>query len=76
MEEVNIEVDRISYAASQPWPFPNSLMLGFTAHYAGGELKPDGEEITDARWFSKESIPNLPGHGSVARFIINGWLQA
>ncbi|WP_041611525.1 NAD(+) diphosphatase [Treponema primitia] len=74
-EEVNIEVDRIRYAASQPWPFPNSLMLGFTAHYTGGELKPDGTEIIDAQWFSKESIPTLPGHGSVARYIINRWLK-
>jgi NAD+ diphosphatase len=75
-EEVNIEVDEIQYAASQPWPFPNSLMLGFTARYAGGALKPDGTEILDARWFSRDALPNLPGNGSVARFIIDRWLRA
>jgi NAD+ diphosphatase len=75
-EEVNIEVDRIQYAASQPWPFPNSLMLGFTARYAGGTLKPDGKEILDARWFSRDALPNLPGNGSVAKFIIDRWLRS
>jgi NAD+ diphosphatase len=72
-EEVGIEVDRIQYAASQPWPFPNSLMLGFTARYVRGELKPDGKEILDARWFPRDALPNLPGNGSVARFIIDRW---
>jgi NAD+ diphosphatase len=72
-EEVNIDVDRIRYAASQPWPFPNSLMLGFTAAYAGGVLRPDGTEILDARWFSRESLPNLPGNGSIARRLIEQW---
>ncbi|GHV77482.1 NADH pyrophosphatase [Spirochaetia bacterium] len=74
-EEVNIEVDTIQYAASQPWPFPNSLMLGFTARYAGGALKPDGKEILDAGWFSRDALPNLPGNGSVARFIIDRWVS-
>ncbi|GHV30527.1 NADH pyrophosphatase [Spirochaetia bacterium] len=72
-EEVNIEVDSIQYAASQPWPFPNSLMLGFTAVYAGGTLKPDGTEILDAQWFKRDALPNLPGNGSVARHIIDRW---
>jgi NAD+ diphosphatase len=72
-EEVNIEVGDIRYAASQPWPFPNSLMLGFTAHYAGGDLRPDGTEILDAQWFSRETLPNLPGNGSIARRLIEQW---
>jgi NAD+ diphosphatase len=75
-EEVSIDVDRIQYVVSQPWPFPNSLMLGFTARYAGGELKPDGTEILDAKWFSREALPNLPGKGSVSRFIIDRWRRA
>jgi NAD+ diphosphatase len=73
MEEVNIAVEDIRYAASQPWPFPNSLMLGFTAAYAGGVLRPDGTEILDARWFSREALPNLPGNGSIARRLIERW---
>jgi NAD+ diphosphatase len=74
-EEVGIEVRDIRYVRSQPWPFPNSLMLGFAARHAGGEIKPDGIEIEDARWFKKEDLPELPGHGSVARKLIGLWLE-
>jgi NAD+ diphosphatase len=53
-------------------------MAGFSARYAAGELKPDGVEILDARWFSAESIrggaPELPSPGSVSRYLINRWL--
>jgi NAD+ diphosphatase len=72
-EEVGIEVTDIRYIASQPWPFPNSLMLGFTARYKSGTLRPDGVEIEDARWFSRGDLPNLPGNGSVARYLIKLW---
>jgi NAD+ diphosphatase len=74
-EEVNIEVRDIRYIASQPWPFPNSLMLGFTARYASGELLPDGKEIEAAQWFSRDKLPLLPGFGSVSRYLINSWIQ-
>jgi NAD+ diphosphatase len=74
-EEVNIEVREIRYIASQPWPFPHSLMLGFSARYAGGELRPDGIEIEDAQWFSRDKLPLLPGRGSVSRFLINRWIR-
>jgi NAD+ diphosphatase len=73
-EEVGVEVEDIRYVASQPWPFPNSLMIGFTARYARGEIKPDGVEIEDARWFRREDLPKLPGAGSVSRYLINRWL--
>jgi NAD+ diphosphatase len=72
-EEVSLEVRDIRYVASQPWPFPNSLMLGFTARYAGGTIKPDGIEIEDARWFTPDSLPKIPGHGSVSRYLIDRW---
>jgi NAD+ diphosphatase len=74
-EEVNINVKDIAYARSQPWPFPNSLMVGFKARYASGVLKPDGEEIEDAAWFSKNNLPDIPSEGSLARFLINDWLN-
>ena len=74
-EEVNINVKDIRYLCSQPWPFPNSLMLGFTARYDGGELRPDGVEIEDVRWFSRDSLPGLPGSASISRHIINLWLN-
>ena len=74
-EEVNIEVRDIVYVKSQPWPFPNSLMLGFKARYASGTIKPDGEEIEDAKWFTKDDLPELPGEGSLSRLLINNWLD-
>ena len=74
-EEVNIDVKDIRYIRSQPWPLPNSLMLGFTARYKSGELRPDGIEIEDAQWFPRDKLPMLPGHGSVSRFLIELWLN-
>ena len=74
-EEVNLDVKDIRYIRSQPWPLPNSLMLGFTARYSGGELRPDGIEIEDAQWFSRDKLPGLPGYGSVSRYLINLWLD-
>ena len=75
LEEVNIKLDEIRYITSQPWPFPNSLMAGFSARYAGGELKPDGIEIEEAGWFSPDSLPQLPGEGSLSRKLIDWWLD-
>jgi len=72
-EEININVKDIHYILSQPWPFPCSLMLGFSARYDGGEIKTDGIEIDDAKWFSREALPNLPGSASVSRYLIDLW---
>jgi NAD+ diphosphatase len=74
-EEVGLEVKDIRYIASQPWPFPNSLMLGFTARYASGEIHPDGVEIEDAKWFTPDTLPSIPGFGSVSRYLINSWVE-
>jgi NAD+ diphosphatase len=73
-EEVNIEVNNIVYVKSQPWPFPNSLMIGFKARYLSGTIQPDGDEIEDARWFTRDNLPELPAEGSLSRFLINCWL--
>jgi len=73
-EEISIEVKDIEYINSQPWPFPGSLMLGFRARFSSGIIKPDGEEIEDAKWFTKDDLPELPGNGSLSRFMINDWL--
>jgi len=73
-EEVGIELCDIRYEASQPWPFPASLMVGFSARYAGGEIRPDGVEIEDAGWFGKDNLPKLPGPGTVGRLLIDRWL--
>ncbi len=69
-EEVGLEVENIRYFGSQSWPFPNSLMLGFTADYAGGEVRPDGVEITDAAFFSVDRFPAVPDFGSISRTLI------
>lgn len=73
-EEVNIEVKNIRYFGSQPWPFPDSIMIGFTAEYASGEIKVDGKEILDARWFGRDEIPNIPGKWSIARKLIDSFI--
>ncbi len=74
MEEVGIEVKDIQYFGSQPWPFPHSLMIGFTATYAGGEIARDDTEIEDAGWFSVDSLPRIPGKISIARKLIDWFL--
>jgi NAD+ diphosphatase len=74
-EETNIEVKEIAYVKSQSWPFPNSLMLGFRARYLSGEIRPDGVEIEDAKWFTKDNLPELPAEGSLSRFLIKRWQE-
>ncbi|MDR3161222.1 MAG: NAD(+) diphosphatase [Spirochaetaceae bacterium] len=74
-EEVGLEVRDTCYVTSQPWPFPNSLMLGFKTRYAAGAIRVDGEEIEDARWFSRDDLPDLPGAGSVSRYLIRRWQE-
>ena len=75
MEEVGVKVKNIQYLGSQPWPFPNSMMLGFTAEHDSGEIKVDGVEITDANWYDVNNLPGLPSEVSIARKIINWWLE-
>ena len=70
-EEVRIRVKNIRYFGSQPWPFPHSLMLGFTAEYAGGEIEIDQVEIEDAGWYSAANLPQLPPRLSIARRLID-----
>jgi NAD+ diphosphatase len=74
-EEVGISIRGIHYFASQPWPFPHSLMIGFTASYAGGEITIDDAEIEAAGWFTVDDLPCLPGEISIARKLIN-WFVA
>ncbi len=71
MEETGVTVKNIRYLSSQPWPFPNSLMLGFMAEYESGEAFPRDGELSEMGWYSKENLPQLPSPGSIARKIIN-----
>ncbi len=73
-EEVGIQVRDLRYFASQPWPFPNSLMIGFTAAYAGGTIQVDGAEITHADWFTAATLPQVSPPFSIARWLINAHL--
>lgn len=74
-EEVGIEVGEVRYFGSQPWPFPNSLMIGFNARYASGEIVLEDAEIGDANWFTPDDLPLLPGKISIARRLIDDWLE-
>ena len=69
-EEVGISVRNVKYFGSQPWPYPDSLMIGFTAEYLDGDIQVDGIEIEDAGWFLKDEIPNIPGTDSISGQLI------
>jgi len=74
-EEVGIRVKNIRYFGSQPWPFPDSLMIGFTAEYESGEISLDEAEIADAGWFDPERLPIIPGKISIARRLIDWFVE-
>jgi NAD+ diphosphatase len=70
-EEVGIRVGNVRYFASQPWPFPHSLMIAFVADHAAGEIAVDGDEIEAAEWFDVALLPRLPAKISIARCLID-----
>ena len=73
-EEVGLSVGNIQYRGSQPWPFPHSLMVGFRAEWTAGDIVCDPEEIVDAQWFTRDALPSIPPHISIARKLIDAWL--
>lgn len=75
MEEVGLKVKNIKYFGSQPWPYPNSLMIGFTADYDSGEIEVDGKEIIDAQWFGAEDLFQVPSPMSIAGELIQWYLE-
>jgi len=74
-EEVGIRIKDVRYFGSQPWPFPHSLMIGFTAQYAGGEIRINDGELEDAGWFTVERLPGQPGKISIARRLIEWFVS-
>jgi NAD+ diphosphatase len=75
MEEVGIEIKNVRYFGSQPWPFPDALMLAFTAEHAAGELSLDHIEIEDAGWYDANNLPGLPSSGlSIGRKLIDDFI--
>jgi NAD+ diphosphatase len=75
-EEVGLEVDNIRYFGSQPWPFPNSLMTGFVADYAEGQIQVDNAELVEADWFPAHSLPQVPSRISIARQLIDWFVNS
>jgi NAD+ diphosphatase len=74
-EEVGVKVHNLEYLGSQPWPFPNSLMLGFHAEYESGDILIQEDEIADARWFPVNNLPAIPGGIAISRWLIDDYLR-
>ncbi|MFM5882517.1 NAD(+) diphosphatase [Methanobrevibacter gottschalkii] len=75
-EEVGIEIKNLEYKRSQSWPFPNSLMLGFTAEYDSGDIKVDGDEILKAKWFKKDEIIRYDSDISISDWLIQDFTDS
>jgi NAD+ diphosphatase len=74
-EEVGIRVKNIRYFGSQPWPFPNSLMIAFTCEYAGGDIVLEEAEMAEADWFSVDNLPRIPQSISISRALIDWFIE-
>lgn len=74
-EEVGLKIDNIRYFSSQPWPYPCGLMVGFNADYVSGEIRLQREEIAKGGWFHRDSLPAIPEKLSIARRLIDNWLE-
>ncbi|MCB1745163.1 MAG: NAD(+) diphosphatase [Gammaproteobacteria bacterium] len=74
-EEVGVKVRNLRYLGSQSWPFPNSLMLGFHAEYAGGEFQYHDNEIADAQWFHIDDLPKVPTRYAISRWLIEDYIE-
>ena len=75
MEETGMEICNLRYFGSQPWPYPSGLMVGFTADYSSGEVRLQKEEIVKGQWFRRDNLPNLPEKLSIARMLIDSWIE-
>lgn len=75
MEETGLTITNLKYFGSQPWPYPCGLMVGFTADYVSGNIHIQEEEIRNAGWFHRDNMPNIPDKMSIARRLIDDWLN-
>ena len=75
MEETGVTVKNIRYFGSQPWPYPCGLMIGFYADYVEGDLHLQRSEIAYGGWFNRDKLPDIPGKVSMARMLIDAWLE-
>ncbi len=69
-EEVGVRIRNLRYYGSQSWPFPHSLMVAFTARWAGGEIVPQASEIEDAQWYALDALPDIPPRFSISGHLI------
>jgi len=74
-EETGIQIKNLRYFGSQPWPYPCGLMVGFNADYNGGEIHLQQSELSKGAWFTKENLPTIPEKLSIARMILDDWLE-
>lgn len=74
-EETNLEITNLRYFGSQPWPYPCGLMVGFNADYVSGEIKLQTSELARGAWFKKDNLPTIPEKLSIARMLIDNWLE-
>lgn len=74
-EETGVEITNIRYFASQPWPYPCGLMVGFTADYVSGDIHLQREELSSGGWFKRDNLPDIPGRSSIARRLIDDWIN-
>lgn len=75
MEETGLKIKNITYFGNQPWPYPSGLMVGFIADYESGEIELQQEELKSGAFFTKDNLPELPRKLSIARKMIDWWLQ-
>ena len=75
MEETGLKIKNITYFGNQPWPYPSGLMIGFIADYDGGEIKLQEDELSSGDFYSKENLPEIPRKLSIARKLIDWWLE-
>jgi NAD+ diphosphatase len=75
-EETGIEIGEPRYFANQPWPFPHSLMVGFTAEYASGDIRVEPSELIEGGWFSADALPEIPDKVTIARRLIDAFVTA
>lgn len=73
-EETHLHVKNIRYFASQPWPYPCGLMIGFNAEYESGEISLQRSELGAGGWYRRDNLPEMPGKMSMARMLIDNWL--
>jgi NAD+ diphosphatase len=75
-EEVGVRIKDLRYFGSQSWPFPNSLMIAFTARWESGDIVPQPGEIEDAQWFPLDALPNIPPRFSISGHLIRDTVTA